>query len=108
MNSQLESGIGWSRDIRHDPVSSLTDYGGYMSIHPAASAAFQIYEIAVELGQAVAIIDRVRMTPPMRELLSDEGFPALPLHELRLASPPGERSPACAHLAALIAEGFRL
>ncbi|MDR6233367.1 LysR family transcriptional regulator [Pseudomonas oryzihabitans] len=72
------------------------------------SAASSALEAAVELGQAVAIIDRARMTPPMRELLPDEGFPALPLHELRLASPPGERSPACERLAGLIAEDFRL
>lgn len=72
------------------------------------SAASSALEAAVELGQAVAIIDRARMTAPMRELLPDEGFPVLPLHELRLASPPGERSPACARLAGLIAEDFRL
>lgn len=72
------------------------------------SAASSALEAAVELGQAVAITDRTRMTAPMRELLPEEGFPALPVHELRLASPPGERSPACAHLAALIAEDFHL
>ena len=72
------------------------------------SAAASALEAAVELGQAVAIIDRVRMTPLMRELTPEEGFPRLPVHELRLASPPGERSPACARLAALIAEDFRL
>jgi len=48
------------------------------------------------------------MTPPMRELSPEEGFPRLPVHELRLASPPGERSPACASLAGLIAEDFRI
>jgi len=48
------------------------------------------------------------MTPLMRELTPEEGFPRLPVHELRLASPPGERSPACARLAALSAEDFRL
>ncbi|KUM41306.1 LysR family transcriptional regulator [Pseudomonas sp. EpS/L25] len=72
------------------------------------SAASSALEAAVELGQAVAITDRSRMTPLMRELSPDEGFPALPLHELRLASLPGERSLACARLAALIAEDFRL
>ncbi|MCI1011194.1 MAG: LysR family transcriptional regulator [Pseudomonas sp. PGPPP4] len=72
------------------------------------SAASSALEAAVELGQAVAITDRARMTPPMRELTPEEGFPALPVHELRLASPPGERSPACASLAGLIAEDFRI
>ncbi|WP_278439189.1 LysR family transcriptional regulator [Pseudomonas oryzihabitans] len=72
------------------------------------SAASSALEAAVELGQAVAITDRARMTPPMRELTSEEGFPAVPVHELRLASPPGERSPACASLAGLIAEDFRI
>ena len=72
------------------------------------SAASSALEAAVELGQAVAITDRARMTPPMHELTPEEGFPALPVHELRLASPPGERSPACASLAGLIAEDFRI
>jgi len=72
------------------------------------SAASSALEAAVELGQAVAIIDRARLTPLMRELTPEEGFSQLPVHELRLASPPGERSPACARLAALIAEDFRL
>jgi DNA-binding transcriptional LysR family regulator len=72
------------------------------------SAASSALEAAVELGQAVAITDQARMTPPMRELSPEEGFPRLPVHELRLASPPGERSPACAHLAGLIAEDFRI
>ncbi|UUW69922.1 LysR family transcriptional regulator [Pseudomonas oryzihabitans] len=72
------------------------------------SAASSALEAAVELGQAVAITDRARMTPPMRELAPEEGFVQLPVHELRLASPPGERSPACASLAGLIAEDFRI
>lgn len=72
------------------------------------SAASSALEAAVELGQAVAITDRARMTPPMRELTPEEGFVQLPVHELRLASPPGERSPACASLAGLIAEDFRI
>ncbi|MCD4866075.1 LysR family transcriptional regulator [Pseudomonas sp. PLB05] len=72
------------------------------------SAASSALEAAVELGQAVAITDRARMTPPMRELMPEEGFGQLPVHELRLASPPGERSSACASLAGLIAEDFRL
>ncbi|MXS20206.1 LysR family transcriptional regulator [Pseudomonas oryzihabitans] len=72
------------------------------------SAASSALEAAVELGQAVGITDRARMTPPMRELTPEEGFVQLPVHELRLASPPGERSPACASLAGLIAEDFRI
>lgn len=72
------------------------------------SAASSALEAAVELGQAVAITDQARMTPPMRELTPEEGFVQLPVHELRLASPPGERSPACASLAGLIAEDFRI
>lgn len=72
------------------------------------SAASSALEAAVELGQAVAITDRARMTSPMRELTPEEGFVQLPVHELRLASPPGERSPACASLAGLIAEDFRI
>lgn len=88
-------------------IDLLTEQGrGWQAV--VTSAASLALEAAVELGQAVAITDRSRMTATMRELTPEEGFPRLPVHELRLASPPGERSPACAFLAGLIAEDFRL
>ncbi len=88
-------------------IDLLTGQGrGWQAV--VTSAASSALEAAVELGQAVAIIDQARMTATMRELTPEEGFPRLPWHALRLASPPGERSPACAHLASLIAEDFRL
>ena len=58
------------------------------------SAGATALETAIEAGSAVGIVDRAQLRPGMRVLSREEGFPELPLHELRLMRAPGELSEA--------------
>lgn len=49
-----------------------------------------------------------KVRPGMRVLSREEGFPELPLHELRLMQAPGELSEAGEVLVRLIVDGFVL
>ena len=63
-------------------------------------------ETAIEAGLAVGIVDRTQVRQGMRVLTADEGFPELPVHELRLMQAPGELSEAGEVLVGLIQHGF--
>jgi DNA-binding transcriptional LysR family regulator len=72
------------------------------------SAGATALETAIEAGLAVGIVDRAQVRPGMRVLSPEEGFPELPLHELRLMQAPGELSEAGEVLVRLIGDGFVL
>lgn len=70
------------------------------------SAGVIALEAAIEAGLAVGIVDRARVSQGMRVLTVADGFPELPVHELRLMLAPGELSEAGEVLARLISRGF--
>jgi hypothetical protein len=65
-------------------------------------------EMTISAGLAVGIIDRARLGNDMRELASEDGFPELPLHELKLMKAPGSASAAAEVMTQLISDNFRL
>lgn len=71
------------------------------------SAGVTALETAIEAGLAVGIVDRARVRQGMRVLTVADGFPELPMHELRLMLAPGELSEAGEVLAGLIEHGFQ-
>ncbi|MEA9977112.1 MULTISPECIES: LysR family transcriptional regulator [unclassified Pseudomonas] len=72
------------------------------------SAGVMALELTISAGLAIGIIDRARISDDMRELTIDDGFPDLPLHELKLIKAPGAASAAVEVLTQLISEHFRL
>ncbi|MDB6052381.1 MAG: LysR family transcriptional regulator [Pseudomonas sp.] len=72
------------------------------------SAGVMALEMTISAGLAVGIIDRARLGNDMRELASEDGFPELPLHELKLMKAPGSASAAAEVMTQLISDNFRL
>jgi DNA-binding transcriptional LysR family regulator len=72
------------------------------------SAGVTALETAIEAGLAIGIVDRAQVRSGMRVLTLTDGFPELPLHELRLVRAPGALSEAGEVLVGLIGHGFRL
>ncbi|MCF4997207.1 LysR family transcriptional regulator [Pseudomonas syringae] len=72
------------------------------------SAGVTALETAILAGLAIGIVDRAQVRPGMRMLTIAEGFPELPVHELRLMRAPGELSEAGEVLVGLIGHGFEL
>jgi DNA-binding transcriptional LysR family regulator len=72
------------------------------------SAGVTALETAIGAGLAIGIVDRAQVRPFMRVLGAEEGFPELPVHELRLMQAPGELSEAGEVLAKMISDGFTL
>jgi len=72
------------------------------------SAGATALETTIGAGLAIGILDRARLGTDMRILDSRDGFPELPLHELRLVSAPGSASAASEVLIRLIGENFRI
>ncbi|MEB0042220.1 MULTISPECIES: LysR substrate-binding domain-containing protein [unclassified Pseudomonas] len=72
------------------------------------SAGGMALEMTISAGLAIGIIDRARIGTDMRELTLDDGFPELPLHELKLMKAPGNASAAVEVMVQLISEHFRL
>ncbi|SQF99461.1 putative transcriptional regulator [Paucimonas lemoignei] len=70
------------------------------------TAGVSALETTICAGMAIGIMDRARVSAQMRILGTDEGLPALPLHELQLVKAPGESSAACKVLVALIGDHF--
>ncbi|MDI2595229.1 LysR family transcriptional regulator [Pseudomonas sp. 681] len=70
------------------------------------SAGVTALETAIEAGLAIGIVDRAQVRQGMRVLNAADGFPELPVHELRLMLAPGELSAAGEVLAGLISHGF--
>lgn len=71
------------------------------------SAGVTALETAIEAGLAVGIVDRAQVRQGMRVLTAADGFPELPMHELRLMQAPGALSEAGEVLAGLIGHGFQ-
>ena len=72
------------------------------------SAGVMALEMTISAGLAIGIFDRARLADDMRELTTDDGFPELALHELKLMRAPGPASAAAEVLVQLIGEHFRL
>jgi len=72
------------------------------------SAGVTALEVAIEAGLAIGIVDRAQVRPGMRVLTQAEGFPELPVHELRLMRAPGVLSEAAEVLVGLMEHGFQL
>ncbi|MHC8400608.1 LysR substrate-binding domain-containing protein [Pseudomonas sp. MDT1-17] len=70
------------------------------------SAGVTALETAIEAGLAIGIVDRAQVRQSMRVLTVADGFPELPVHELRLMLAPGELSEAGEVLVGLIGHGF--
>ncbi|MDQ3202020.1 MAG: LysR family transcriptional regulator [Pseudomonadota bacterium] len=70
------------------------------------SAGVTALDAAIEAGLAIGIVDRARVGEGMRVLTLADGFPELPVHELRLMSAPGELSAAAEVLVGLIGHDF--
>ena len=70
------------------------------------SAGVTALETAIEAGLAIGIVDRTQARQGMRVLTVADGFPELPVHELRLMLAPGELSEAGEVLVGLISHGF--
>lgn len=70
------------------------------------SAGVTALETAIEAGLAIGIVDRAQVRQGMRVLTVADGFPELPVHELRLVLAPGELSEAGEVLVGLIGHGF--
>jgi hypothetical protein len=70
------------------------------------SAGVTALDTAIEAGLAIGIVDRARVSSGMRVLTVADGFPELPVHELRLMSAPGALSAAAEVLVGLIGHGF--
>lgn len=70
------------------------------------SAGVTALDTAIEAGLAIGIVDRARVSEGMRVLTTADGFPELPVHELRLMSAPGAPSAAAEVLVGLIGHGF--
>ncbi|MHC8319036.1 LysR family transcriptional regulator [Pseudomonas sp. LB3P31] len=70
------------------------------------SAGVIALEAAIEAGLAIGIVDRARVSQGMRVLTVADGFPELPVHELRLMLAPGELSEAAEVMVRLISHGF--
>ncbi|KAA0980440.1 LysR family transcriptional regulator [Pseudomonas sp. ANT_H12B] len=71
------------------------------------SAGMTALETAIEAGLAIGIVDRAQVRQGMRVLTTADGFPELPVHELRLVLAPGEVSEAGEVLVGLIGHGFQ-
>ncbi|MHC8287262.1 LysR family transcriptional regulator [Pseudomonas sp. XS1P51] len=72
------------------------------------SAGVTALETAIEAGLAVGIVDRAQVRQGMRVLTAADGFPELPVHELRLMLAPGALSEAGEVMVGLIGHGFQL
>ncbi|TFB35014.1 LysR family transcriptional regulator [Pseudomonas sp. F01002] len=70
------------------------------------SAGVTALETAIEAGLAIGIVDRAHVRQGMRVLTVADGFPELPVNELRLMLAPGELSEAVEVLVGLIGHGF--
>lgn len=72
------------------------------------SASASALETTICTGLAIGIIDRSRLGPQMRMLSGQEGLPALPLHDIKLVTAPGNTGAACEAVIELIGDRFRL
>jgi len=72
-----------------------------------SSAGVTALEAAIAAGLAVGIVDRGLISPTMRVLDKAEGFPDLPMHEMKLVLAPGATSAACEVMAQLVCDHFR-
>ncbi|WP_268800575.1 LysR substrate-binding domain-containing protein [Pseudomonas huanghezhanensis] len=86
-------------------VDALTEQGQRWRA-VVSSAGVSALQAAIEAGLAVGIVDRALIGPGMRVLEDEEGFPPLPLHEMKLILAPGETSEACAVMAQLMCDHF--
>ena len=90
---------------RNAAVDALTQQGRRWRA-VIMSAGVIALEASIEAGLAIGIVDRARVGQGMRVLTIAEGFPELPVHELRLALAPGELSEAGEVLVRLISHGL--
>jgi DNA-binding transcriptional LysR family regulator len=72
-----------------------------------SSAGVSALDAAISAGLAVGIVDRGLVRPTMRVLEKAQGFPDLPMHEMKLVLAPGETSAACEVMAQLVCDHFR-
>ena len=72
-----------------------------------SSAGVTALEAAIHAGLAVGIVDRGLVSPTMRVLDKAQGFPDLPMHEMKLVLAPGDTSAACEVMAQLVCDHFR-
>jgi DNA-binding transcriptional LysR family regulator len=72
-----------------------------------SSAGVSALDAAISAGLAVGIVDRALVRPSMRVLDSAEGFPGLPMHEMKLLLAPGDTTAACEVMAQLVCDHFR-
>ncbi|WP_434680858.1 LysR family transcriptional regulator [Pseudomonas sp. R1-18] len=71
------------------------------------SASMTALETAICAGLAVGVIDRERVSPRMRVLVAEEGFPPMTPHHVQLIGAPGEASDAVQAVTRLTREHFR-
>lgn len=72
-----------------------------------SSAGVSALEAAIGAGLAVGIVDRALVGPSLRVLEAGEGFPALPMHEMKLVLAASDTSTACEVMAQLVCDHFR-
>jgi DNA-binding transcriptional LysR family regulator len=72
-----------------------------------SSAGVSALDAAISAGLAVGIVDRGLVRPTMRVLEKGQGFPVLPLHEMKLVLAPGDTSAACEVMAQLVCDHFQ-
>lgn len=72
-----------------------------------SSAGVSALDAAISAGLAVGIVDRGLVRPTMRVLEKAQGFPVLPMHEMKLVLAPGDTSAACEVMAQLVCDHFR-
>jgi DNA-binding transcriptional LysR family regulator len=72
-----------------------------------SSAGVSALDAAISAGLAVGVVDRALVRPAMRVLDASQGFPVLPMHEMKLVLAPGDISTACEVMAQLVCDHFR-
>jgi DNA-binding transcriptional LysR family regulator len=90
---------------RSAAVEALTRHGQRWRA-VVSSAGVSALDAAIVAGLAVGIVDRALVRPGMRILDASEGFPELPMHEMKLMLAPGHASAAVEVMAQLVCDHF--
>jgi DNA-binding transcriptional LysR family regulator len=90
---------------RSAAVEALTRHGQRWRA-VVSSAGVSALDAAIVAGLAVGIVDRALVRPGMRILDASEGFPELPMHEMKLMLAPGQASAAVEVMAQLVCDHF--
>jgi DNA-binding transcriptional LysR family regulator len=90
---------------RSAAVEALTRHGQRWRA-VVSSAGVSALDAAIVAGLAVGIVDRALVRPGMRILDASEGFPELPMHEMKLMLAPGSCTAAVEVMAQLVCDHF--